>query len=95
MTEPTAPLGPNAAPSADRDLVVLFSKSLRLLGEAGYPAAANRLAAKAWWALKDDDLEGARRVNGVMHYLAKLPEEPAEIGRQHTTVPATTNTGVT
>lgn len=99
MTEPTAPLGPTAAPPADRDLVVLFSKSLRLLGEAGYPAAANRLAAKAWWALKDDDLKGAQRINGVMHYLAKLPDElvdePTDIGLRRTTVSETTNTGVT
>lgn len=79
---------------ADRDLVVLFSKSLHLLGDAGYPVAASRLAAKAWWTLKDQDPKGAQRVSGVMHYLAKLPEETTEPGRPSTPVPQTTNTGV-
>lgn len=74
-------------PDPTRDLVVLFSKALRQLGDAGYPVAANRLAAKAWWSLKDDDPKGAQRISGVMHYLAKLPEEAAEPVRSGTTGP--------
>lgn len=65
-------------PASDTpELVVLFSKALRELGDAGRPVAANRLAAKAWWAIKDSDPRGAHRINGVMHYLAKLPDEPS------------------
>lgn len=67
--------------------MVLFTRALRLLGDAGYPRAANRLAGKAWWTLKDDDPKGAQRVNGIMHYLAKLPEETAESGPTRTTEP--------
>lgn len=59
-------------PDPDRDLVILASKALRLLGEAGRPAEAGALAGKMWWSLKDDDPDGAARLNGVMHYLAKL-----------------------
>jgi hypothetical protein len=95
---PTSTPDSTAAPAADRDLVVLFSRSLRLLGEAGFPAAANRLAANAWWALKDDDPKGANRISGVMHYLAKLHEEPVETDRSRSIANArpsmkTTNTG--
>lgn len=46
--------------------------------------AANRLAGKAWWALKEDDPKGAQRINGIMHYLAELPEETAVPGRNRT-----------
>ncbi len=84
MTTPPATPDLKHHCGADRDLVVLFSKSLRLLGEAGYPVAANRLAAKAWWALKEDDPKGAMRVSGVMHYLAKLPDEDAANSPAHT-----------
>lgn len=64
------------APS-DRDLTILLSQTLRLLGQAGRPVAASRLAAKAWWAARDNgDERGAARINGVMHYLAELPPEP-------------------
>lgn len=78
MTETSPTPDRERRPDADRDLVVLFSKALRLLGDAGYPVAANRLAAKAWWTLKEDDPKGAHRISGVMHYLAKLPEESAD-----------------
>lgn len=60
----------------DRDLVVLLSRALRLLGQAGHPAAASQIAGKAWWATQEKgDEQGAARINGVMHYLAKLPPE--------------------
>ncbi len=68
-----------ATPSPDRELIVLFGKALRLLGEAGRPVAASKLAGKAWWAAtKAGDEAGAARINGVMHYLAKLPPEVDE-----------------
>ncbi len=51
-------------------------KALRALGNAGQPDAANRLGAKAWWALRTTRPREAERVNGAMHYLARLPAEP-------------------
>lgn len=62
--------------SPERDLVVLLSQALRLLGQSGHPVAASRIAGKAWWAARaNDDERGAARINGVMHYLAGLPPE--------------------
>lgn len=75
---PVAPATQPEPVSADRDLVVLLGRALRLAGEAGRPIAASRLAGKAWWALHETDPRGAERINGVMHYLARLPDEPDE-----------------
>lgn len=61
----------------DRDIVTLFTKALRELGKAGRADEAMRLAGQAWWGLKDTDERGAERVNGTMHYLARLLEDPA------------------
>jgi hypothetical protein len=55
--------------------VDVLVKALRQLGEAGRPDAASRLAARAWWALKEPQPREAERVNGVMHFLARLPVE--------------------
>ena len=64
-------------------------KTLRALGNAGHPDAASRLAAKAWWALRTTRPREAERVNGVMHFLARLPSEP---DAQPTEAPATKET---
>lgn len=61
----------------DRDILTLFTKALRALGQAGRADEASQLAAQAWWGLKDADPRGAERVNGTMHYLARLMEDPA------------------
>lgn len=63
----------------DRDLVTLFTKALRKLGEAGEVDAACKLAADAWWSLKDTDERAAERVNGTMHYLARLPQPAGQV----------------
>ncbi len=74
---------PPQRPDPDRDLVVLATKALRLLGESGKAAEAGALAGKMWWTVKDDDPDGGRRLDAVMHYLARLegkagaPEETA------------------
>lgn len=67
-----------AAPSADPDhgaivtgMTDLLVKAVRSLGAAGQPEAASRIAGKAWWVLKDYPRQ-AERVNGTMHYLARL-----------------------
>ncbi|MEO7126105.1 MAG: hypothetical protein ABI034_08250 [Nakamurella sp.] len=56
----------------------LLIKAVRALGAAGEPEQASRLAGKAWWVLKDWPRH-AERVNGTMHYLARL-EQNAEQG---------------
>lgn len=61
----------------DRDIVTLFTKALRALGRAGHADEASRLAAQAWWGFKDTDPRAAERINGTMHYLARLTDDPA------------------
>jgi hypothetical protein len=68
--DPTA----DAAISGMTDLLV---KAVRALGAAGEPEQASRIAGKAWWVLKDWPRQ-AERVNGTMHYLARLEQDPAE-----------------
>lgn len=53
----------------------LLVKALRALGQAGQPDAASRLAAKAWWVLRTSHPREAERLNGALHYLARLPSE--------------------
>ncbi|TXJ06350.1 MAG: hypothetical protein E6Q27_03960 [Aeromicrobium sp.] len=50
-------------------------RALRALGNAGQPDTASRLAARAWWALKSQHPREAERLNGILHYLARLPEQ--------------------
>jgi hypothetical protein len=68
--DPTA----DAAISGMTDLLV---KAVRALGAAGEPEQASRIAGKAWWVRKDWPRQ-AERVNGTMHYLARLEQGPAE-----------------
>lgn len=53
----------------------MLVRTLRALGTAGRPVAASRLAARAWWALKESNPHQAEHINGVMHFLARLPDE--------------------
>jgi hypothetical protein len=75
----------HVAEDAIADTTDVLVKALRALGQAGHPDAASRLAAKAWWALRDQYPRRAEQVNGAMHYLARLPEEP---GAHPTDAPA-------
>lgn len=70
-------------PAQDRDIVTLFTKALRALGKAGHVDEAMRLGGQAWWTLDATDPRAAERVNGTMHYLARLSEgaSPAEAAR--------------
>lgn len=72
----TADTGDDAgvdAEVADALLAVLI-RALRALGEAGHPEDANRLAARAWSSVRHQQPAAAARINGTMHYLARLPE---------------------
>jgi hypothetical protein len=75
----------HSAEDAIADTTDVLVKALRALGQAGHPDAASRLAAKAWWTLRDQHPRQAEQVNGAMHYLARLPEEP---GAHPTDAPA-------
>ncbi len=52
----------------------ILLRALRELGKSGKPDSANRLAARAWVLLKSNYPREAQRLNGLMHYLARLPE---------------------
>lgn len=66
------PTGADAALVAG--MTDLLIKAVRALGGAGEPEQASRLAGKAWWVLKDWPRH-AERVNGTMHYLARLEQD--------------------
>ncbi|HVW89660.1 MAG TPA: DUF2249 domain-containing protein [Gaiellaceae bacterium] len=46
---------------------------MRALGDAGEPDAACRIAAEAWWLLRDPAPRAARRLNATLHYLTVHP----------------------
>lgn len=53
-------------------LARILTRLLRVAGDAGQPQEANRLAGQAWSALRRVNPHAAQRINGSMHYLAKL-----------------------
>lgn len=57
------------------DTVDVLAQTLKALGQAGKPVAASRLAAQAWQVLRKASPDDAERINHLMHYLARLPEE--------------------
>jgi uncharacterized protein (DUF2249 family) len=59
-----------------------LAEALVALGRAGRPDAANRLAGRAWWALRDEYPAEAQRINSLMHGLAKLPSDQPHQGEQ-------------
>lgn len=65
-----------APPDAMKAIAAVLVKTLRALGDAGKPVAASRLAARAWWILRENHPHEAEHINGAMHYLARLPAEP-------------------
>lgn len=63
------------SPAVIRPVEALASaliSALRGLGEAGHPAEASRIAARAYAALRHEEPRIAERINGVMHHLARL-----------------------
>lgn len=59
----------------DHALIKVLVRALRQLGEAGHPDQASRLAAEAWSAIRQSDPAAAERLNGTMHFLARLPDD--------------------
>jgi len=48
----------------------LLERAVRALGDAGEPDAASRIAAEAWWIVREPSPRCARRLNAALHYLA-------------------------
>ena len=67
------------------ELPALLVEALRALGDAGEPEAANRLAGRAWAALRSDDPAAAQRINALMHRLAR--QETALRSREEKAMP--------
>lgn len=72
--QPEDPADPAVLATEMTDLLV---KAVRALGAAGEVQQASRIAGKAWWVLKDHPRQ-AERVNGTMHYLARLEQDGAD-----------------
>ncbi|MGH3002876.1 MAG: hypothetical protein ACRDM1_09505 [Gaiellaceae bacterium] len=54
-------------------LARLFDRAVRALGEQGESDAACRLAAEAWWLLREPCPAAARRLNATLHRLTVHP----------------------
>jgi uncharacterized protein (DUF2249 family) len=71
--------GTSPAGSPDPRLVAaltrVFARTLRKLGQAGQPWDASRLAAEGWSLLRSASPPDAERINGAMHYLARLEQQ--------------------
>lgn len=68
-------------------LVDVLLDALAALGEAGRPAAANRLAGAAYASLRRRDPEQAQRLNALMHRLVKREKKEREEQSMPTTDP--------
>ncbi len=81
QSEPTdPPAASGEAGDTVTDLSDLLAATLRALGVAGRPVQASRLAARAWWLLRDQWPRPAEHINGIMHFLARLPAETDDAG---------------
>jgi len=56
-------------------LTRVLAKACRQLGNSGHPSDASRIAAEGWSLLRGAHPEQAERINGAMHYLARLEQE--------------------
>jgi hypothetical protein len=60
------------------ELVKVLSRALRNLGSEGQADTASRLAAQAWVLCRDEHPAAAERLNGLMHYLARVDPSPVD-----------------
>ncbi|GAB3040135.1 hypothetical protein GCM10027052_21130 [Parafrigoribacterium mesophilum] len=68
------PAEPNPADSPDPidGLTRVLAKACRALGDAGHPKEAAALAAQGWTMVRGLYPKQADRLDGAMHYLARL-----------------------
>lgn len=71
---PVQGTGDSSVAPVNGELLQVLIRALRQLGEAGRVDDASRLAARAWKALRHSDPAAAERINGTMHFLARLPD---------------------
>jgi hypothetical protein len=50
-------------------MTALLDRAVRALGRAGETDEAARIAAEAWWVLRDPAPDAARRLNATLHVL--------------------------
>jgi uncharacterized protein (DUF2249 family) len=77
-----------AVPAPDTDaativdaLTRILARACRQLGNANHPSEAARLAAEGWSLLRHSYLKDAERLNGSMHYLARLEQQAEALAR--------------
>lgn len=66
--------GESSVAPVNAEVLQVLIRALRKLGEAGFADDANRLAGRAWSALRHTDPDAAERINGTMHFLSRLPD---------------------
>jgi uncharacterized protein (DUF2249 family) len=76
-----APAAAPTDPSTADALTRVLARALRRLGQAGEPWDASRLAAEGWSLLRESYPRDAERLNGAMHYLARLEQQLEAEGR--------------
>jgi uncharacterized protein (DUF2249 family) len=76
-------------PQACDELTAVLGRALLALGRAGRPIEANRLAAQGYVAVRLTHRDAARRLNGVMHAVARM-ERPSNPTMKETTMADTT-----
>jgi uncharacterized protein (DUF2249 family) len=62
----------------------VLGRTALALGRAGRPTEASRLAAEAYVAVRVEHPAAARRLNGVMHALARMADTPIPITKETT-----------
>ena len=83
---------PRRTRDACDELAVALGKATLALGRAGQPVEALRLAAAGYAAVRREHPEAARRLNGVMHSLARLPDVPKPTTTRSPPCPTPTST---
>jgi len=56
-------------------LTRVLAKACRQLGDAGHPREAGKLAADGWVLLRENHPKQAERLDGTMHYVARLEKK--------------------
>lgn len=75
------PVAASTDPSTIDALTRILARTLRRLGQTGAPWDASRLAAEGWSLLRASYPRDAERLNGAMHYLARLEQQLEAEGR--------------
>jgi uncharacterized protein (DUF2249 family) len=72
------------------ELARVLTRAVLALGKAGRPEQASRLAAAGYVAVRREHPDAARRLNGVMHSLARMPAHSRPDTREESPMADTT-----